>query len=128
MSKENLDLSRAGENAAVVFLGSKRYKIIERNYRDRSGEVDIIALDKEKDTICFIEVKTRQSDRFGLPEEAVDSRKQKKISRTALLYLKEKKLLDKKARFDVVSVNYQEETPSLNLIKDAFELDPAFTY
>lgn len=126
MSKERLQLGKQGEDLAVVFLKKNGYKILARNYKTKLGEIDIIALDKG--TLCFVEVKTRNSDRFGAPAEAVSSFKQRQISKAALCYLKEKKLLERKARFDVVSVVYSNEKPQLELIKDAFELDPNYTY
>ena len=119
-------LGKSGEELAADFLKQNGYKIIARNYKTRLGEIDIIASDK--DTLCFIEVKTRTSDRFGTGQEAVLGRKQRQISKTSLLYLKDNNLLNKKARFDVVSVTYCSGAPALNLIKNAFELDGAFTY
>jgi putative endonuclease len=126
MSKENLCLGKSGEQAAVNFLKKQGYKILGCNYRSELGEIDIIASDK--DTICFIEVKTRHSDRFGSPFEAISKSKQRQISKAALKFLKENRLLDKRARFDVVSVMYIDEIPKLDLIKDAFPLAEGFTY
>ncbi len=126
MSRENLDLSRTGEAAAVDFLKANGYKIIARNYKTKLGEVDIIA--RDKDTYCFIEVKTRHSDKFGLPQEAVAKFKQRQISKTALVFLKENHLLAQGARFDVVSLIYAKDKPQIDLIKNAFELDEKFTY
>ncbi len=124
MSKENLSLGKSGEEAAVKFLKENGYKIRERNYRTKLGEVDIIAQDK--DTICFIEVKTRLSDRQGSPAESVTSFKQRQISKAALIFLKEKNLLDEKARFDVVSIMYREGSSQIELIKNAFELEERY--
>ncbi len=126
MSKENLYLGKSGEELAAKLLKENGYKILARNYRTKLGEVDIIA--KDKDTICFVEVKTRQGNSFGLPAEAVVKSKQRQIAKAALLFLKEKNLLNSKARFDVVSISYQGGTAKLDLIKDAFELDRDFTY
>ncbi len=126
MSKQGLYLGKKGEEAAVSLLKGNGYKIMVRNYKTKLGEIDIIACDKG--TICFIEVKTRQSERFGLPAEAVSYSKKRQISKTALLFLKERKLLDKKARFDVVSILYRKDNPQLDLIKNAFELNSDFTY
>ncbi len=126
MSKQGAYLGKKGEDAAVSFLKDNGYKILLKNYKNKLGEIDIIASDK--DTICFIEVKTRRSDRFGLPVEAISAFKQRQISKVALLFLKERKLLDKKARFDVVSVLYLKDTPQLGLIKNAFELNNDFSY
>ncbi len=126
MSREHLYLGKKGEEAAVGLLKDNGYKILLKNYKTKLGEIDIIASDK--DTVCFIEVKTRQSDRFGLPAEAVSGSKQRQISKAALVFLKERKLLDKKARFDVVSILYLKDKPRLDLIKNAFELDNEFIY
>jgi len=126
VSREHLNLGRAGEGQALSFLKDKGYRILARNYRSKLGEIDIIAQDK--DTICFIEVKSRTSDRFGLPKEAVFIPKQKQISQAALMFLKEKNMLDKKARFDVVSIIYSEGLPKIELIPNAFELNERFIY
>lgn len=119
-------LGKSGEELAADLLKRNGYKIIARNYRTKLGEIDIIASDK--DTVCFIEVKLRSSDRFGTPQEAVLNKKQRQISKASLLYLKDNNLLNKKARFDVVSIIYSQGKPNLNLIKNAFELDEQFTY
>lgn len=126
MSKQDLYLGKKGEETAVGLLKDNGYKILLRNYKTKLGEIDIIASDKG--IICFIEVKTRQSDKFGLPSEAISASKQRQISKVALAFLKERKLLDKKARFDVVSILYSQAPPRLDLIKNAFELDQSFTY
>jgi len=126
MSKQNLYLGKTGEEAAVSFLKDNGYKILARNYKTKIGEIDIVA--KDKDTFAFIEVKTRHSDRFGEPFESVVKSKQRQISKAALVFLKENNLLEKKARFDVVSIIYAQDTPELNLIKNAFELDSSFSY
>lgn len=91
-----------GENKACAFLEKKKYKIIERNYSNKIGEIDIIAF-KEGTTI-FIEVKSRSTKEFGLPCEAVDIHKQRKIRLTAQAYLQKNKLLDCPCRFDVIEV------------------------
>ncbi|PIP20891.1 MAG: YraN family protein [Candidatus Omnitrophica bacterium CG23_combo_of_CG06-09_8_20_14_all_40_11] len=126
VSKQDLYLGKKGEEAAVGLLKDNGYKILLRNYKTKLGEIDIIASDKG--TICFIEVKTRQSNRFGSPVEAISESKQRQISKAALAFLKEKNLLDKKARFDVVSIMYSKAKPQLDLIKNAFELNNHFLY
>lgn len=126
VSKKNLYLGRSGEKIASDFLKSNGYKILSKNYRSKLGEIDIIAQDRK--VICFIEVKTRASDKFGLPSEAVIGPKQRQISRVALAYLKEKGLFDKKARFDVVSIIDAQNSPKVTLIKNAFELDERYGY
>jgi putative endonuclease len=126
MAKEELNLGKNGEDLAVGFIKGKGYKIIARRYKVKFGEIDIVALDK--DTLCFIEVKSRRSSRFGLAKEAVSSLKQRRISKVALNFLKENSLLKEKARFDVVSVDFSSAPFKINLIKDAFELSSGFNY
>lgn len=126
MFKANLELGKFGEKQAIQFLKQNSYKILSINYKTKLGEIDIIALDQ--DVVCFIEVKTRKSDRFGLPSEAVTIFKQKQIVNSAWIYLKTRKLLDKKARFDIVSVNCFGNNQKITLIKDAFSLEERQSY
>jgi putative endonuclease len=84
------------------------------------GEMDIVA--REKDTLAFIEVKTRTSTAFGPPQLAVNLTKQMQLSKVALYFLKEKKLEDVKARFDVVAILLGPQEEEIELIKDAFDL------
>ena len=84
------------------------------------GEVDIIA--RERDTLAFIEVKTRTSTTFGPPQLAVNASKQMQLSKAALYFLKEKKLEEMKARFDVVAILLGPKGEEIELIKDAFDL------
>lgn len=103
------------ENRAAVYLTERGYKILERNYRCRMGEIDLIAF--HQGYLVFVEVKYRRGNRAGRPEEAVDFRKQKKISQTAAWYLKEKGLsLDTPCRFDVVAITPEE----IRVFPDAF--------
>lgn len=127
MPKANSNLGRHGEEVALGLLRKNGYKILARNYKSGLSEIDIIA--KDKDTFCFIEVKSRSSDRFGSPEDSILARKQRQIAKSALVYLKENNLLDKKARFDVVCVTYSQNIAlKSELIKNAFELDGSFAY
>lgn len=73
----NKRTGQLSENYAASVLEKKGYKIIARNYKTKQGELDIIA--KDNDTICFIEVKTRSSKRYGLPQEAVDKKSLKRL-------------------------------------------------
>ncbi len=107
------------ETIAAKYLKKAGYKILEKNYRSGGGEIDLIA--KDKNTIVFVEVKARKSDRYGHPKEAVTYRKQRKISMTALSYLKETKQENKSARFDVVAMIIKNDKTVIEVIKNAFE-------
>lgn len=92
-----------GETIAVEFIKQKlKYKILECNYKNKIGEIDIIALDKK--VIVFIEVKFSSSLKFGFPRERVNSYKQQKIRTVAMGYLKAKGKVDSAARFDVIEI------------------------
>ena len=115
-----ISLGDRGETAACDFLKKKGYEILEKNYRCKLGEIDVIARRSER--LAFIEIKTRTSDRLGLPQEAVDLRKQEKILKIAEWYLKEKKIERAPLAFDVVAVLWKEgQAPEMSLITDAFE-------
>jgi putative endonuclease len=118
---EKKELGRKGEEVALRFLKKKGYRIIERNYVCKMGEMDIIA--KDKDALVFVEVKTRTSTDFGPPQLAVNSTKQKQLSKVALNFLKEKRLGEIKARFDVVAILLSQKGEEIELIRDAFELN-----
>jgi len=122
MSNERANLGRRGENISIEFLKKQGYKIMETNYRCCLGEIDIVA--KDKNVLCFVEVKTRRTKEYGLPEEAVDWHKQRKLTKVALAYLKEKKVYNQDLRFDVVSVY----PGRIKLIKDAFIVEMDYTY
>ncbi|MDO9516236.1 MAG: YraN family protein [Syntrophales bacterium] len=109
-----------GEDLAAACLKKEGYRIVERNYRCLYGEVDIIAMDKKD--VVFVEVKGRESDSFGSPEEAVGPAKQKKISKVALHYLQEKGLGEHNARFDVVAIRFMPQGSQVQLIRNAFDL------
>ena len=114
------ELGKKGEELAFRFLKKRGYRIIEKNYSCKMGEMDLIAT--EKDTLVFIEVKTRTSTLFGPPQLAVNSSKQRQLSKVALNFLKEKNLEDVRARFDVVAILVGPKGEEIELIKDAFEL------
>jgi putative endonuclease len=118
--REKKELGKRGEELASRFLRKNRYKILERNYVCKMGEMDIIA--QEKDTLVFVEVKTRTSMDFGPPQLAVNSTKQMQLSKVALNFLKEKKREDVKARFDVVAIILRPTGEEIELIRDAFDL------
>jgi putative endonuclease len=108
-----------GEAIALAHLEHNGYAIIDRNYTCLIGEIDIVAMNDGD--IVFIEVKSRRSSAFGTPAEAVTVTKQKKISRTALYYLKEKNLLGRPVRFDVVAVTLKRDETTVEIFQNAFD-------
>ena len=90
-----------GEAAAAEYLLRQGYQIVEQNYRCAAGEVDIIA--KNDTCLLFVEVKTRTSDRYGTPAEAVTPLKQKRMAQTAMQYLSEPPVTAA-VRFDVIEI------------------------
>ncbi len=119
MSRKRLYLGKRGEDIAAEYLLSKGFHLVARNFRQKSGEIDIIC--KDGDTYVFVEVKTRQSREFGHPIEAVTRRKQLQICRTALIYLSSNELLDAPVRFDVIGVVCDRLAPDITHIVGAFE-------
>lgn len=115
--KNTTELGRQGEETAASFLKKHGYKILDRNFRTRFGEIDIVA--RKDRTVCFIEVKTRTSMRFGLAAEAVTARKQEKILLAARQYLLESGASEEQYRFDVIEV-YMGEQTKIHYIQDAF--------
>ncbi len=120
MTKKRISLGRRGEEIAVSYLKSLKYKIIERNYTCIFGEIDIIGRDRK--TLSFIEVKTRSSTEYGHPYNVVNKRKQHQISKVALEYINKNNLQDVDARFDVIAVQISPEGEKVELIKNAFDL------
>lgn len=108
--------SNFGENAAVKYLKKQKYKILERNFRTKFGEVDIIAEDGE--IIVFAEVKQRKDERFARAAEAVNAEKQFRIKRMALYYAA-KYRITRNMRYDVIEV-IGERQPEIRHMKDAF--------
>jgi len=117
------NLGKFGEDIASKYLEEKGYKIKERNYRTFLGEIDIIT--EYKGSIIFIEVKTRRSDRFGYPEEAINFNKQQKIIKNALCYLAKYHLWKTNYCFDVilVSISNHKDVERIKHIRNAFYLD-----
>ncbi len=117
------NIGKFGEDIASKYLEEKGYKIKERNYRTFLGEIDIIS--EYKGSIIFIEVKTRRSDKFGYPEEAINFNKQQKIIKNALCYLAKYNLWKTNYCFDVilVSISNHKEVKRIKHIRNAFYLD-----
>ena len=102
LQRRTSDLGRFAEDFSVHFLQDKGYKIIDRNFRSRFGEIDIIA--EESGCLVFVEVKARWSQKFGTPEEAVTPQKLYKIRKTAEYYSLVKSRTSQKMRIDVVAL------------------------
>lgn len=98
----NIEKGKRGELIAKNYLLAKGYRILETNYRNKIGEIDIIAQDK--DVLVFIEVKTRSNTNFGYPYEAVDIKKQRKIINCSYVYVKQFNLNNVQLRYDIIEV------------------------
>jgi len=106
-----------GEQAAAEFLMAKGFTVIQRNYRHKRSEIDLIV--KKENWLIFVEVKLRSSTQFGHPEEFVDLRKEKKILEGAAHYLQESKW-DGNVRYDIVAVSSNHVGIEILHIEDAF--------
>jgi len=122
MKAFNKDIGSLGEDISENFFKNLGYKILDKNFRCKCGEIDIIA--SHKGYICFIEVKTRYGINFGMPAEAVTYSKQRKIYKTAQVYISRKNIFDSNFRFDVMEVilNGDNNNFLVNHIEDAFQL------
>ncbi len=115
-----LSLGERGEKYAARYLRRLGYKILYTRYRLRYGEIDILAV--EGQTVVFVEVKTRRSRAKGQPAEAVDAKRQARLTRAALAFLKANRLLEYASRFDVIEVVWPEgqKHPTVRHIQNAF--------
>ena len=121
MNKQKI-LGKLGEDCAAKFLEAQGYKIVARNFRIRSAEIDIIA--QLDNVIVFVEVKARSNIRHGLPVEAVNLRKQKKIIEAASVFLQDENFSECACRFDVVEIYLRgEHVEEINHIENAFEVN-----
>ena len=123
MSLAKKILGKEGEDRAARFLAKQGYKILERNYSTPQGEIDLIALHRGE--IVFVEVKTRTNEAYGAPELAVNPRKQMRMIKAALGYIKYKKLHQVPCRFDVVAISAA-TAKEIDLIENAFEMDRTY--
>ena len=108
----------AGQQAAEKFLQGKGYEVLDRNYRVRTGEIDLVV--KGDGYIVFVEVKFRRGLEYGYPREAVGYTKQQRIMNTAMHYLTRHSLTDADIRFDVVEVLEQQGKMYVSHIENAF--------
>ena len=112
-------LGISGENLACAELRRRGYAIVERRYRTRLGEIDIIA--KDGNTIVFVEVKARLSDDFGGAAAAVTAWKQRRVARMAMDYLSRHHLHECPCRFDVIAIDFDAAEPRVTLYPNAFD-------
>ena len=125
---EHLERGATGESLACRHLHRQGYKILYRNFRGRTGgELDIVC--RDRDTLVFVEVKTRTREDFGRPFEAIRRDQQRRISRGALAWLRMLDNPDILFRFDVVEVVMSERArPRIELIRNAFQLSEPYRY
>jgi len=113
-------LGRRGEARAARYLRRRGYRILARGNRLFPGELDLVALDR--DTVVFVEVKTRRSAEAGHPVEAVTPAKQRRLTRLAVTFLKRHGLLERPARFDVIAITWPERgRPTIEHFENAFD-------
>lgn len=104
MAKENKDIGKLGEKIAAGYLRKNGFQIVEKNFHKFGGEIDVVAIEKETNTLVFVEVKTRRSEEFGFPEEAVDWRKLNTVLRCGQYYKLLHPELPELMRIDVIAI------------------------
>ena len=119
MSRARQTLGKFGEDLACRELERRGYVILERRYRRRGGEIDIIACDGQ--TTVFVEVKSREGHEFGEAGEAVTAIKRRRLTLVALDFLVRERLTERPCRFDVVSIHLENELPIVEIYQNAFE-------
>lgn len=112
----NIEKGKLGEEIALKYIISKGGKIIERNYRTKIGEIDLIA--KLNGELVFVEVKSRSNINYGYPSESVDYKKKRKITNVAKYYILDNSLENLSIRFDVIEIYLNEK--KINHIANAF--------
>lgn len=110
-------LGKTGEDIACEFLKSRKYTILERNFRCKYGEIDVIAIDIKTKELVFFEVKTRKNLNYGTAAEAVNNLKKKHIYRSAEYYIFLKKIVNVNVRIDIIEVYIKEKNVKVNHIK-----------
>ena len=120
MHSYNKDIGSFGEALARDYLISKGYKILNMNFRNKFGEIDIIC--KKNNLLIFCEIKSRYSNSFGSPIESITCYKQKQIIKLSELYLISKKYYNFNVRYDIIEVIFNTITSShiINHVQDAF--------
>lgn len=118
-------VGQGGEDLAARYLQDKGYRILERNYRFQRAEVDLVCFQPAKNytdggELVFVEVKTRSSHTYGVPETAVDISKQKNLRKAALAYLYEHRMEGAYCRFDVLAISRTSSQVDIHHIENAF--------
>ena len=113
-------LGRLGEDLACAELEKRGYVIVERRFRTRGGEIDIIA--RDDGVLVFVEVRARSSSNFGTPFESVTWQKRQRLSQMAASYLCLRRLAGIACRFDVISILERQGMRSIELVKGAFDM------
>jgi putative endonuclease len=119
MSRARVVLGETGEKLACEELQRRGYAIVARNYRQRGGEIDIIAMDQQ--TLVFVEVKTRAGAEYGAAAEAVTWTKRRRLSATATDFMVRHGFADRACRFDVVTVSVDGGQPVCEVYRNAFD-------
>lgn len=113
------EVGKLGEEIAVKFLSGKGYKILKRNFRYGHGEIDIIAMDGE--ILVFVEVRTKFSDKFGLPEDSVTLKKREQLKKIASAFLQMYDVNFSECRFDFIGITFKDRKPQINHVENAFQ-------
>ena len=119
--KTNYETGRLAEDFAARYLEQKGYRILERRFRSRQGEIDLIA--KDGNTLVFVEVKYRRSLKWGRPADAVDAGKRRRLTMTAAYYLRQSRQIDTCCRFDVIELWREEGSLRVQHYQNAFDGD-----
>jgi len=119
MTDERQRLGETGEELACAELSARGYAILDRRYRTRHGEIDIVA--EDSGTVVFVEVKMKSSPECGLAAESVTPWKQRRVVRMAIDYIARHNLHDRAVRFDVVAIDVVSGAPQLTVIPAAFD-------
>jgi putative endonuclease len=120
MSQARVELGKMGEDLACRELTARGYEILARRYRNRGGELDIIARDGR--TTVFVEVKTRESLECGAGGEAITPLKRRRMAAVALDYMARHHQVDCPCRFDVVAIDFRGAEPVIELYQNAFDV------
>ncbi len=117
MISDKIKKGKEAEDVAAEYLKSKGYEIVQRNYRHKRSEIDLIV--RKDKWLVFVEVKMRSSDKFGYPEEFVDYQKRKNVIFGAEHYTYEHNY-NGNMRFDVVAISMRQDVPDIRHFEDAF--------